>query len=347
MGRFEAVILMVSELHELSRGFHRYNTLKELGYTVHGLPLVPVDRPLYGKPDIIRRLAWRVGLPIPEGDINKNLLRLVSMHDFDIVWIEKGNTIFPQTLKKIKKIRPFVKLVSYSEDDMMAKHNRSHFYTAGVPLYDVVFTTKSYNCADNELPSLGAKRVFFIDKAYDRYSHFPVELSVEDRELYGSDVAFTGTFEVERAEAIAALAQSGIRVSVWGSGWENFSAPNLMSVKGQGVYGEEYRKVICAAKINLCFLRKANRDLQTDRSVEIPACGGFMLAERTSEHMRLFNENTEAAFFDDVSELIAKTHYFLDNDEKRISIASRGRERCLTGKYSHHDRMQSMLALLS
>ena len=70
------------------------------------------------------------------------------------------------------------------------------------------------------------------------------------------------------------------------------------------VIGDDYRKTICSSKIVLGFLRKVNADTQTSRTFEIPACGGFMLMERTENQQRLFEEGKEAEYF-------RKSHYFL------------------------------------
>ena len=45
--------------------------------------------------------------------------------------------------------------------DMYAKHNQSAYLRKSFPLFDIIFTTKSYNV--KELSGIGAKNVIFFD----------------------------------------------------------------------------------------------------------------------------------------------------------------------------------------
>ena len=96
----------------------------------------------------------------------------------------------------------------------------------------------------------------------------------------------------------------------------------------------------------LAFLRKANRDLHTDRSIEIPACGGFLLAEYSDEHARLFEEDKEAVYFRSRDELVEKVKYYLIHEEERRDIVAAGLQRCRTSGYSHRDRVAFMLSVM-
>lgn len=81
------------------------------------------------------------------GKLNCRLIWLM-LKKFDIILIEKGSIIWSKILRFIKKMEPETKLISISEDDMYARHNRSFYYTKGLSYYDIVFTTKVYNLAE-------------------------------------------------------------------------------------------------------------------------------------------------------------------------------------------------------
>jgi len=338
-------ILYVGPLFYGSTCLQRLKALEYLGHEV-----LPVDT---CPPQAARReqrlweRAWRKCWgPRDWSRANQAILRLAAEKQPQILWVDKGLTIKPQTLEAAKKLAPGIVRVSYSPDDMANPKNQSRRYLAGVPLYDLHVTTKSYNVA--ELHNLGAPRVLFLDNAYCPFTHRPVSLTAEEKERLGGPVGFIGTYEEDRAAALLFLAEQGLPVRVWGKwprSWRN-RHPNLR-VMGKALWGNDYAQALCAFDINLAFLSKRNRDLQTTRSMEIPACGGFMLAERTAEHQRLFEEGVEAEFFASREEMLNKILYYLEHGEQRRRVARAGRERCRRDGYSNVARLNSVLGHLS
>lgn len=293
-------------------------------------------------PRFFEKVFSKLRIPFDRVGANSAIRALVRVKKFDLLWVEKGNTIWPKTLRFVKKTLPETKLISLSEDDMYAKHNQSLFYRWGLGLYDCVFTTKKYNLS--ELEQIGAKRTELFLDAYDETLHRPTVLSKREKSLYGCDVGFIGTFEEDRARSMLFLAENGIKVSIWGNGWGVWKEKHKnLIIKKNAIYGPEYVKAICATKINLCFLRKINRDEVTSRSVEIPACGGFMLAERTERHKEFFTEQSEAEFFGSDRELLEKVRYYLKHDEERSRIALGGKKRCEVSGYSMEEQLQEVL----
>lgn len=343
-------ILFVADLNFYAKGYSRLASLKRLGAEVEAFSHTPIGGNEAGHPSfsLLFRFAWKLGIHMDTEAVNESLPEKAKAFAPDIIWIEKGNMVRPRTLMALHDACPGAIIASYSEDDMYNPINRSLAYQRGLKHYNVVFVSKSFNADKEELPSLGAKVCMAVDKAYDPEQHLPIEVSTEDRDAYGADVGFIGTYAPERGVDLMFLAENGISVRVWGNGWDQFrrTHPNL-NVEKRALVNRQgdlrYSKGIAATKINLGFLRKINRDLQTDRSIEIPACGGFMLAEYSSDHARLFADGREAVFYLNLEDLLEKTRYFLDHDEEREKIAVAGRVRCENSGYSHDARMAFML----
>ena len=342
-------ILFVGCMGRSSRSLMAARAMSELGHDVHTIQSEPVDgqgERIYPQ-DLKFRALSKLGYPPDRQGANKQALACLASERFDILWISKSLCVRPKLLQFARYSNPNIRIVFHSEDDMHARHNQSVWFRQALPFYDIVFTHKSYNAHPDELPALGARRVVMIDKCFDRHLHKPVPVTDEDRQRLGATVGFVGTYERERAELILRLAESGVPVRVWGSHWGNWvDRHSLMRVEDKILNASDYVKAIACTDINLGFLRRQNRDLQTDRSIEIPACGAFMLAERSSEHLRLFEEGREAEFFDDFNELKHKVGHFLHSDCERQSIAERGRLRCIQDGYSFHERLQTMLKIV-
>lgn len=298
---------------------------------------------------VVNRLFTKHKLSVcfPRYRFNDEIIEAIRQEEFDILWIDKGILIKPDTLRQVKALRPDCLIVGYSPDNMVERHNQSQDFLDTLQLYDTFVTTKSYTV--ETLYQLGCRHVLFVNNAYEDSFHKPYDLSPLERERLGGSIGFIGSWEQERAETILYLAERGLPIRIWGggSGWLKYKGhyPNLI-IEEQGLFTEDYNKAIAAFDISLCFLRKMNKDLQTTRTMEIPACGGLLVAERTEEHMELFEDGREALFFSSNEELFQLCSYYLEHPEERKQIAARGMERCLKSGYSNKDTLERAIRII-
>ena len=328
---------------------HRIRAMVRLGFEVCTIDSAPGQeskaKTLAGR---VRNRLFRLGLPVTLPDYFRDrarLLQAAKARAWSVIWLERALTVDAPTMLDLKRLRPHSLLVGFSPDDMNARHNQSQQFVNALPYYDAFVTTKNYNVG--ELTARGCRRVLFVDNGYDPESFRPLEPSLEERFRFEADVGFIGMYERERAASMLYLARNGIQVRVWGWGWQRMRKrdPNL-KLEMQPLYGDDFAKACSTIKINLGFLRKLNRDQQTTRSVEIPACGGFMLAERTAEHRALFEEGVEAEFFSSDGELLAKVRRYLSDASLRRTVASKGLRRCETSGYCNEERLRTVFEAL-
>lgn len=335
-------ILYAGPLLPGSTTLQRLLALRRLGHTVEAIHTTG----LVENRSLKDRLLLHLGHPRDRHCANDAILEAARREVRDIVWCDKAITLSQRTLESLRADLPNAVLVSYSPDDMTVRPNASHRFRRALPIFDVHFTTKPHNVPI--LTRWGARRVDLVENGYAPETHRPMPRTPAERAAVGAAVGFIGDYESDRARSLLHLARQGLPVRVWGPNWTRRigeGAPSLR-VEPEGLYGTDYARALSNTDVNLAFLRRSVGDRVTTRSVEIPACGGFMLAERTEEHQRLFEEGKEAEFFGSDEELLQKCRYYLAHAEQRERIAAAGRQRCLEGGYGNDARLERMIDIV-
>jgi len=167
-------------------------------------------------------------------------------------------------------------------------------------------------------------------------------LTDEEQARFRSDVAFIGGADADRYPFFEALVNAipGLDLHLYGGYWDRH--PRLKKYHRGFATGRDYRLVIAGTKIAPCLVRRANRDGHVMRTFEVPACGGFMLHERTPELLEFYEEGKEVACFGSAQELAEKIQYYLAHPQEREAIARSGRARCVPA-HSYDNRIQEIL----
>ena len=252
---------------------------------------------------------------------------------------------------------------AYFPDDAFAPELYTQRADGFVRAMDAIFTTKSFNV--DEFKMVGVPNVIFMNKGYNPGCHHPVTPTPEDYQKYGGDVVFVGTaFESWRIDFMARLVDAcpNVKFRIFGSKWGKTRNPrfyiskparfrswrNLAPFTGEPIICEDMSLAFATNKICLALLKQGTgsvrmRDYQTSRSIEIPACKGFMLAEYTDEHAELFKEDKEAVYFRSFDQLVEKIQYYLEHDDERRQIVEAGYQRAMTSGYSYYDYAQQII----
>lgn len=275
--------------------------------------------------------------------INRDFLDLAASFRPDILLIIKGSGLQPETLAQAKN-RSHALLVNYSTDNPFNPFSSTRQVAEAIPLYDLYLTPRKALIPTIE--QAGAKRLAWLPFGYEPALHFPESPgNPEEARRWASDVVFAGGCDGDRSPVFVSLAQHPeIQLSLYGGYWDQ--RRELRRFWHGFALGRDYRLALGNAKIALGMVRQSNRDGHAMRSFEIPACGGFLLAERTQEHLELFEEGKEMACFSSTEELLDKLRYYLSHDEVRRRTAQAGFKRVTGGKHAYQDRVTEILRLV-
>jgi len=337
--------IMKDKLKILFLGANGYNTLKRahaLKRLGHEVRLIDPYSFFHYK-DFVGRLVYYAGASLIEIYLKYKISPIITKDRFDVSFVDAGELIGPNLIKVLRKVSPII--INYNNDDPFGTRDKKKWrlYLEAVPHYDLLAVVRQVNIA--EAYSRGAKRVLQVFMAVDELDG-PREITAQDRSRFPHEVLFIGAWMPERGPFLLELIKAGVPLAIYGDSWQKAPEwPQLKTVwQGPAIYGDDYLKAIQLAKVSLGLLSKGNRDLHTTRTFEIPYCGGLFCAERTSEHLQLYQEDVEAVYWGDVEECIEKCKKLLDDDKMRTKIAENGRIRCLRNGIFNENNLKNILA---
>jgi hypothetical protein len=288
------------------------------------------------------------------GKMNRDFVAAAVSFRPQLVFVYRGTHIKADSLAELKRRLPGCVLLGYNNDDPFGPGQPRwlwRHFLRGLPQYDAVLAYRQRNLED--FSRYGAKRVYLLRSWFMPERNHPVTLGESDRERFACDVVFIGHYEDDgRLECLEEVARSGYRLRLYGPGyeWDSVIARSRW-LRGQRpvrlVWGEEYNKALCAAKVALCFFSRLNRDTYTRRCFEIPATGTMMLCEYSQDAASLFTEGRDADYFRDKAELIDKLRRYLGDDVLRRSVAQSGLRRVHADGHDVVSRMRRLLDWLA
>lgn len=314
---------------------------QEEGYEVQFADEAPYFRPL--ETSLVHKIAYRLlgRRPLTSHALNRMVEEEALRFRPDLMLAVKGAFLRPNTLRRIKDHTGAV-LVNYATDDPFNPVNATPDLVRGIPCYDLYACTKRAIMED--VRRAGGRDVAYVMFGYQPAVHFPEQAASGDEALrFQSDVVVVGGADADRLRDLAPLAGAGnIALALYGGYWAR--DPRFAPHARGFAVGREYRLALGGARIALCLVRRANRDGHAMRSFEIPACGAFMLAERTEEHLAVFRDGEDAAFFGSSDELMEKVRYYLAHDSERRRIAEAGYRLVTGGGHSYRHRLVEIVA---
>lgn len=336
-------ILYIGSLDQRSNSFRRYKSLLKLHPHSDAIDTDPFILNKYII-SVQHHFNWGPGIFL----LNKKVKEQVQQKKYDIILVDNKPYLSAKTLEFTRKQIPTIKIANLLTDDPFGKYSRSwRLFKETARLYDIIFVQRGINIP--ELKKIGVKNVALCFRSFDPEFNKPLKLIGNDIAKYKCEIGFVGSYEEDREEFIAFLINQGIPVGITGDGWPKGKYWNLIKpyYRGPSVYGEDYIKTINGMDIALHFLRHGNRDEQDSRTFEIPACGVFMLAEKSVVHLSLFEADKEAVFFTTKEQLLHKVKYYLQHSDERKAIAAAGLARCDNNGYSHEERLKQVINTVS
>jgi spore maturation protein CgeB len=286
---------------------------------------------------LLRSLSWHLGdrRPLRLNRFSDELVETCARAKPDILIATGMAPLTESALGRLRRLG--IVSVNYSTDDPWNPAMRSNWHLRALPSYDFVFSPRRSNLDD--FRRLGCAKVHYLSFGYDE-SLFASTAYFGD--LHAHDVLFVGGADPDRVAFMTEFMRHGPPVKVAGGYWERYPAfrAHALGLKPP----EIIHALTVAAKVNLCLVRRANRDGHVMRSFEIAAIGGCMLVEDTVEHRAIFGgDGNSVHYFRTPEQAAALAHFLIDHPAERARLAASVRDRVSRHAHTYRDRLRTML----
>lgn len=318
---------------------HRSEAMRRIGWDVDVID----PRACFGNSSLAEKWIWHAGSFGMAGLVRRYVLRNLKHDRYDVCIVNHGELIAPEL---VRELRPKVGAILYYNGDnpfVARDHHRWRLTRKSLALYDLCATPRISTAEEGTRRGLAMYR--YIQTA-DEVIHRPRQYSEADRVRYGSDVSFIGTWFPERGPFVVQLLEAGVDVRIFGANWDK--APEYERVKHAVIIpnllgDEDYARATQYARIALGFVSVANQDFHTHRSVEIPALGTLLCAQRTDQHRELYREGEEAVFWDDMDECAAQCRALLAEPDRLAAISAAGAARQAASPHWNETLMTTLI----
>jgi spore maturation protein CgeB len=292
-------------------------------------------------PWLLRSLSWHLAdrRPLHLNQFSNEVVKACAQAKPGIIL---ATGMAPLTESGLRALRQLgIVSVNYSTDDPWNPALRSNWHLRALPLYDVVFTPRRSNIDD--FLRLGCPKVHYLPFGYDE-TLFASPVQSGDTDNH--DVLFVGGADPDRAAFMVEFIDHGPLVAAVGGYWERY--PGFRGHALGTRPPEIIRAMTAAAKVNLCLVRRANRDGHVMRSFEIAAVGGCMLAQDTEEHREILGPEGEGVvYFRDAKDAAQRANTLLCDRSERKRLAADLHRRISGGAHTYSHRLRTMLRIAS
>lgn len=291
-----------------------------------------------------RRFHYETGGLFAGGRITSGVLADLADAKGDAVWVDSGRYISAELVEELRA--RFGPVVLFNHDNPFVRRDRFSWELQRKSLhaYDACVFVRHVNMEPAR--QMGAKEVLIEPQCADEVAHAPLEWSEDEREAWAADATFVGTWMEDRGAFLASLLSRSVPLTIYGQRWERarewptlepaVSRKDTLSVGG-------YAKALQGGKVCIGLLSAGNQDQYTSRSMEAPYMGVPLCAKRTEGHLSLYDEGTEALFWEDAEECAAQVSRLLEDEPYRQELAKAGQRRCIANGHLNEQMMTRVL----